>query len=515
MEDDSVPDRVRKKRRQAVVPEQDDLERIAISAIDVKKKSGKKAEATPLPDEPPTPEVLPIDAVKSDFAVWVALGGSWAELQPVKVPGSASGWYLHDLKSYLLAKAISNWGSVKHGSEPCDRDLPVVFKQFLLAESLSQEMCWLEPHQMRFSLMDGRRIPANRRLRDVLSVTQDLVLQRIDGNSVVDCASGSLQLPSEPVEPLSTVVAAFPVPSPFAPALQPQLASPIVAQFAEIPVDKPVAVSPASSVTGDPAVAIMNRLVDLEDKIDAKNAYFETAVKELRLLTASVRAAGGVAAMPGRSPGQVQQLDAAVPSRQPKGSLENEHAGSVWALATNKEQTRLASGSSDTGIVGTPPLGVPFIKIDALMGVVWDLQTLKPLQKLKGHTSIVHSLDMHGDNIISGSDDRTVRLWSAKDQYACTKIVRSNDIPSCLKVANNLLFQGTYKSVRVFNLEPELSLLKAIDAYVEDVRCFVITIVVGTITGCAQYVFRMRIFSPGHTARLSNTTWPPGRRKRR
>jgi hypothetical protein len=317
------------------------------------------------------------DVLPSLFVVWIALGGIWAELQPISVPASAANWYLHDLKDYLISEAQRCMTLAER-----HRTVPASLLQFLVKDNETTR--WIESHQLRFILMDGRRIPANRKLREVLAVSQDLVLQRIDASESQPFQSPhETQLPTTQAYPQTEnvrvsssnalAVVSSPAPPPQAPVVGPSHPLPAsILQptqpfrqvsfavppysgelFAPTPAKSLLAAqSPQSSaISSDSASAILNRLVELEDKIDAKNAYFENAVKELRLLTASVRAAGGVAAMPGRNIGQILQLDPAVPAKQPKGSLENEHAGSVWALATNKEQTRLASGSSDTSIV--------------------------------------------------------------------------------------------------------------------------------------------------------------------
>lgn len=43
---------------------------------------------------------------------------------------------------------------------------------------------------------------------------------------------------------------------------------------------------------------------------------------------------------------------------------------------------------------------------------VWDLQTFKPTATLRGHMSIVHSIDVWNRYVISGSDDRTIKVCS-------------------------------------------------------------------------------------------------------
>lgn len=79
----------------------------------------------------------------------------------------------------------------------------------------------------------------------------------------------------------------------------------------------------------------------------------------------------------------------AVPTAKCKVSLEG-HGGPVWSLA--KKGNLLFSGSSDTTVQ------------------VWDMTTFKPTSTLTGHLSIVHSIDVWNKHVISGSDDRTIKV---------------------------------------------------------------------------------------------------------
>jgi WD40 repeat protein len=142
-------------------------------------------------------------------------------------------------------------------------------------------------------------------------------------------------------------------------------------------------------------------------------------------------AGGGAAARGGGGP---VQLEAAIPIKNSRSTFESVHQGPVWALA-KKDNTYLFSGSSDTNIQ------------------VWDLENQKPLHTLAGHKSIVHSMDIYQNTLISGSDDRTLKFWDIAETWKCTKTIRTNNVACVLKVASGCLFAGSFKCVKVWNLD--------------------------------------------------------------
>lgn len=49
--------------------------------------------------------------------------------------------------------------------------------------------------------------------------------------------------------------------------------------------------------------------------------------------------------------------------------------------------------------------------------VLWDLGSAQVIKKMRGHTDVINSLSFSSDGnvLVSGSADKTVRLWSVKD----------------------------------------------------------------------------------------------------
>jgi WD40 repeat protein len=71
------------------------------------------------------------------------------------------------------------------------------------------------------------------------------------------------------------------------------------------------------------------------------------------------------------------------------------HSGVVRSIAISQDGTRIISGSDDKTIR------------------IWDAQTGTALCKLEGHSDVVASVAISNDgtHVISGSHDTTVRIW--------------------------------------------------------------------------------------------------------
>eukprot|EP00455_Lapot_gusevi_P012988 TRINITY_DN1625_c0_g2_i1.p1 TRINITY_DN1625_c0_g2~~TRINITY_DN1625_c0_g2_i1.p1 ORF type:complete len:503 (+),score=102.86 TRINITY_DN1625_c0_g2_i1:93-1601(+) len=93
------------------------------------------------------------------------------------------------------------------------------------------------------------------------------------------------------------------------------------------------------------------------------------------------------------------------------------HGGPVWSLAF--ENNLLVSGSYDKTIK------------------VWNIRTGNCVNTLRGHTGWVSSLQLFGNHIISGSWDSTLKIWSLSDDHTgnCRQSLLGNagDVIHCLK----------------------------------------------------------------------------------
>ncbi|PIK61721.1 putative E3 ubiquitin-protein ligase [Apostichopus japonicus] len=109
------------------------------------------------------------------------------------------------------------------------------------------------------------------------------------------------------------------------------------------------------------------------------------------------------------------------------------HQGPVWCLCVSGDQ--LFSGSTDKTIK------------------VWDTCTNYTCQKtLEGHEGIVLTLCVHGNSIFSGSADCSVIVWNI-DTLEKEKMVKAHDHAVCtLVAADNKLFTGSLKSIKVWDV---------------------------------------------------------------
>ncbi|XP_078481474.1 zinc finger protein [Ciona intestinalis] len=112
------------------------------------------------------------------------------------------------------------------------------------------------------------------------------------------------------------------------------------------------------------------------------------------------------------------------------------HTGPVWCLCVHGDY--LFSGSSDKQIK------------------VWDTATNYKCQKtLEGHGGIVLALTAHGDKLFSGSADCTIKIWSIATLVELNSIA-AHENPVCTLVCiNNMLFSGSLKSIKVWEVESD------------------------------------------------------------
>ena len=67
------------------------------------------------------------------------------------------------------------------------------------------------------------------------------------------------------------------------------------------------------------------------------------------------------------------------------------HSSDITSIIIN--ENKILSGSDDKTIK------------------IWDLDSGKLLNTLIGHTSSIHALTIHNSKIISGSNDKTIKIW--------------------------------------------------------------------------------------------------------
>ncbi|XP_071506236.1 uncharacterized protein [Diadema antillarum] len=84
----------------------------------------------------------------------------------------------------------------------------------------------------------------------------------------------------------------------------------------------------------------------------------------------------------------------------------------------------------------------------------WALGRYKVVPALRGHRETVTCLDCDGTLIVSGSRDRTVRIWSMFTLECINVIDAHTDAVTCLKMKNGLLVTGSGdRLIRIFEIK--------------------------------------------------------------
>ncbi|ELQ76437.1 Cdc4, F-box and WD-40 protein [Trachipleistophora hominis] len=99
------------------------------------------------------------------------------------------------------------------------------------------------------------------------------------------------------------------------------------------------------------------------------------------------------------------------------------HFGGVWTFQWHKDV--IVSGSTDKSIR------------------VWDFVTGWPLRHLKGHRSTVRCLRVYKDYIVSGARDSTVKVWNM-DGVLLHTLRGHGESVRCIDVCHTMLVSGSY-----------------------------------------------------------------------
>lgn len=112
------------------------------------------------------------------------------------------------------------------------------------------------------------------------------------------------------------------------------------------------------------------------------------------------------------------------------------HTGGVWS--SQMSGTTVISGSTDRTLK------------------VWNAETGQCIHTLYGHTSTVRCMHLHGNKVVSGSRDATLRVWQVDTGECLHVLVGHLAAVRCVQYDGKLVVSGAYDyMVKVWNPERE------------------------------------------------------------
>ncbi|VVC86302.1 unnamed protein product [Leptidea sinapis] len=140
---------------------------------------------------------------------------------------------------------------------------------------------------------------------------------------------------------------------------------------------------------------------------------------------------------------------------------------------------------------------------------VWSAITGKCLRTLVGHSGGVWSSQMVGDLVISGSTDRTLRVWNAKSGLCLKVLAGHTSTVRCMHLHQNRVVSGSRDAtLRVWSI-PEGRCLRVLVGHMAAVRCVQFD---GKLVVSGAYDYFVKVWNPetgeclhtlaGHTNRV-------------
>ncbi|XP_045784392.1 F-box/WD repeat-containing protein 7 [Maniola jurtina] len=140
---------------------------------------------------------------------------------------------------------------------------------------------------------------------------------------------------------------------------------------------------------------------------------------------------------------------------------------------------------------------------------VWSAITGKCLRTLVGHSGGVWSSQMVGDLVISGSTDRTLRVWSAKSGQCLKVLAGHTSTVRCMHLHQNKVVSGSRDAtLRVWSI-PDGRCLRVLIGHLAAVRCVQYD---GKVVVSGAYDYFVKVWNPetgeclhtlaGHTNRV-------------
>ncbi|XP_063837577.1 F-box/WD repeat-containing protein 7 isoform X2 [Ostrinia nubilalis] len=140
---------------------------------------------------------------------------------------------------------------------------------------------------------------------------------------------------------------------------------------------------------------------------------------------------------------------------------------------------------------------------------VWSAVTGKCLRTLVGHSGGVWSSQMVGDLVISGSTDRTLRVWNAKSGQCLKVLAGHTSTVRCMHLYQNRVVSGSRDAtLRVWSI-PDGRCLRVLVGHLAAVRCVQYD---GKVVVSGAYDYFVKVWNPetgeclhtlaGHTNRV-------------
>lgn len=140
---------------------------------------------------------------------------------------------------------------------------------------------------------------------------------------------------------------------------------------------------------------------------------------------------------------------------------------------------------------------------------VWSAVTGKCLRTLVGHSGGVWSSQMVGDLVISGSTDRTLRVWNAKTGHCLKVLAGHTSTVRCMHLYQNRVVSGSRDAtLRVWSI-PDGRCLRVLVGHLAAVRCVQYD---GRVVVSGAYDYFVKVWNPdtgeclhtlaGHTNRV-------------
>ncbi|CAH2266949.1 jg25405, partial [Pararge aegeria aegeria] len=140
---------------------------------------------------------------------------------------------------------------------------------------------------------------------------------------------------------------------------------------------------------------------------------------------------------------------------------------------------------------------------------VWSAINGKCLRTLVGHSGGVWSSQMVGDLVISGSTDRTLRVWSAKTGHCLKVLAGHTSTVRCMHLHQNKVVSGSRDAtLRVWSI-PDGRCLRVLVGHLAAVRCVQYD---GKVVVSGAYDYFVKVWNPetgeclhtlaGHTNRV-------------